>query len=382
MPTLSTLGRRAGAIAGPSTPTIRRDRVPRTGGALLLALLALAWLPTEAEAIPRYSVRYRQDCSLCHQNPAGGGQRSAYAAQYLVPAEMVMFPWSDEKLERIDPQLGENLSAGADLRLQYFEGYEPAGFFLMQGDLYLSFSIDDRNLLYLEQGIRESYDLYGLSYGLPLDGHVKLGRFTPSFGWRFADHTRFVREKLHFTPPAHTDVGVELGIQPGETTINVALMNGSAGSLLDADSRPALFGRVSQRLSLASLGISAGLSFLANDAGAARRAGGGPFGSLHWGRLSWLGEADAVRYEDDTDAPQTELVITQELAWQLRPGLDLIGVYDFYDPDVDLATGKESALSLGLDLLPQPYLQLKALVRAWRDEEDEILALLQAHFMY
>lgn len=352
---------------------------------LALSVMVLGWTATEAGAIPRYSVRYRQDCNLCHQNPAGGGQRSAYAVQYLIPSELVIFPWSEEELEKIDPQLGRNVSVGADIRTQHMTSIEGSGlenFFQMQGDVYLSLSIDERNLLYFEQGIRESYDLYGLSYTLPLDGHVKVGRFTPSYGWRFADHTRYVREKLGFAPPAHTDVGVELGFAPGETTLNLALMNGAAGSRLDTDDKPAAFGRASQRLAFGPLGLTAGASFFFNDTGDARRVGGGPFGAVHWGRLTWLGELDATQIEVDGSPTLTELATTQELAVQVQPGLDLVGVYDFYDPDLDLLTGKESGFSLGIELLPQPYLQLQALVRGWDTSSDHTQAIIQAHFLY
>jgi len=49
---------------------------------LSLALLA-SWLITagEAGAVPRYSARYGQSCTLCHQNPTGGGMRTLYASQ-------------------------------------------------------------------------------------------------------------------------------------------------------------------------------------------------------------------------------------------------------------------------------------------------------------
>ena len=34
----------------------------------------VVWVASNAsQAVPRYSARYRQNCTLCHQNPAGGG---------------------------------------------------------------------------------------------------------------------------------------------------------------------------------------------------------------------------------------------------------------------------------------------------------------------
>ena len=346
----------------------------------LLVLLAAS----DAHAIPRCSIRYRQDCNLCHKNPSGGGQRSAYAAQYLVPAELVMSPRGAKELEKIDPQIGANLSVGADLRTQHMTDLAGEGlqdFFLMQADLYFTFSVDGRNLLYLERGLREGYDLYGLSYTLPMDGYVKVGRFAPTYGWRFADHNHFVRSELGFSPPAHTDVGVELGIAPGETTLSLALMNGAPGSTLDGDGDPAFVGRAARRMELGTIGLSAGASVMHTDAGGARRTVAGPFGAVHWGRLTWMGELDAARSEVG-GGTLTGVVATQELALALRPGLDLVGVYDFHDADIDLKSGKDTGFSVGLEAFPQPFVKFLALVRGWQGPSDNTQAILQAHFLY
>ena len=52
---------------------------------LVIATAGLCLVVANGYTIPRYSARYGQDCNLCHVNPTGGGQRTTYATQYIVP---------------------------------------------------------------------------------------------------------------------------------------------------------------------------------------------------------------------------------------------------------------------------------------------------------
>ena len=71
----------------------RMARTTRWGACFTLSLAALSLLPAlRAGALPRYSARYEQNCSLCHVNPSGGGMRSGYATQQLIPKEIAMSP--------------------------------------------------------------------------------------------------------------------------------------------------------------------------------------------------------------------------------------------------------------------------------------------------
>src|SRR5438094_1233486 len=92
-----------------------RTRRVRTFGLLALAgLSALGAL--RAGALPRYSARYEQNCSLCHVNPSGGGMRSGYATQQLIPKEIAMSPATPEAMGLLDAHLGKNVSIGTDFR--------------------------------------------------------------------------------------------------------------------------------------------------------------------------------------------------------------------------------------------------------------------------
>jgi hypothetical protein len=186
------------------------------------ALLIVAPSPSArvAHAVPRYSARYEQNCMLCHVNPTGGGMRSEYAVQELIPKELAMSSHRPSAMTAIDSHLNKAVRIGVDFRQQYMAESKDGpqgglqGFFPMQGDIHLSFQLDERYLLYLKHGMSNTYELWGLAHVLPHDGYMKVGRFVPPYGWHFDDHTMYVRSDLGFAPPANTDAGLEVGIAP------------------------------------------------------------------------------------------------------------------------------------------------------------------------
>jgi hypothetical protein len=364
------------------------------GAALSVALgvLLAALASSPAQALPRYSARYQQNCSLCHISPTGGGMRSLYASQYLVPQEMAWSTPGDDLLELIDPQVSKSITLGADFRLLHLysdEEVNTRNFFEMQGDLYVSFQMSPRLALYYDRGISESYELFALAHLLPWDGYVKAGRFIPAYGWRLEDHTSFVRSELGFFPPAHTDAGVELGIYPRRLAVQLSLLNGNRGGTLDDDDRLAVALRALYRFSVGGVGLAAGASGLHNPREDGDHDSGGFFGYLSYGRLTWVGEIDWNRFEPDDGGHTTALVTSHEVAFQLRRGLELKGTYDFYDPDHNLQTGARNRYGGGVYLMPNPFLALEALVRGYdvesgRDlrDEDFVESVLQLHLFY
>src|SRR6266516_5468551 len=97
-----------------------RPRMPQTTRWLAVITVSTALASTvpalTARAVPRGSARYEQDCLLCHVNPSGGGMRSAYASQDLVPKEFAMWRSTPEALAMLDAHLGKNVSLGTDMR--------------------------------------------------------------------------------------------------------------------------------------------------------------------------------------------------------------------------------------------------------------------------
>ncbi len=357
---------------------------------LALAALLVVVLAESAPAIPRYAAQYGQKCHLCHQNPTGGGMRTPYASQFLVPTEMSLRKYEPEEWEFFDPQLGKNVMIGMDLRTRYSyseEKKDESSFFQMQGDLYVNFQLNERFAAYFDSGISGTYELYGIGFVMPSAGYVKVGRFVPPFGWRFADHTAFVRDRMGFAPPSHSDVGFEIGWSPKSLSLQAAMTNGAPGRIRDTDHRMAYFLRGELRHAAGGVNLAVGLSGLWNHESHTRRTAGGPFGYLSWGPVSWLGEWD-WDYRKDEEAV-TGLITSHQLAYQILRGLSLRADYHFRDPDLDLKSGAESRIGVGADMLAMPFLGLLVFVNDYRVEEGPAMDLkeytefeLQVRFVY
>ena len=353
---------------------------------LLASVGGLCLAVVNAYTIPRYSARYEQDCNLCHMNPTGGGQRTTYSTQYIVPKELSLLGLDDEALAKIDPELSKAVTIGADARTMYFlsdldetavlETPPPENFFQMQGNLYLNLQMTDRFSLYFDKGIgpaSSTPELYGLGYILPANGWVKVGRFVPDFGWRTPDHTAFVRQYMGFIPPGHTDVGLEVGINPGNLVLTGAVLNGQLGQTRDVDDRLELTGRALYRAHLARAGAALGGSILWNRQFDQEQTAYGPFGYFQLKPVSWTWEADLSERKDisgTTGTSITAFLTSHELAIQLRQGLDLKGTLDIYDPDVDEDTGKRLRYGFGAESILYPFVRLDAMAYLYRNLEE------------
>jgi hypothetical protein len=363
--------------------------------ALALAAAYVCAGAFDARAVPRYSVRYEQNCMLCHVNPTGGGMRSAYATDELVPNELAMSPRQPELLAKLDTYLNKHIRIGADFRNQFMlfsEGSPQAnqqGFFPMQGDLLLSFQLEPRGLLYFKRGMSNTTELFYVAHLLPWGGYMKGGKFVPNYGWKFDDHTMYVREYEGFAPPAHTDAGIELGFAPKFGDVQIALLNGNRGGTLDNDRRLAVATTASTRFRVGDVNAVAGLSGYTQPGIQADVNIAGAFGALMFGPVTWLGQGDFTR-RDPADGPAVSgLVTSHELTVQLRQGVEAIGTYDFMDPDRDLATGARSRFGIGAKAMPRTFMAVQALyrhtdVQSGRDvpglDYDE--AVFQLHLLY
>ncbi|HEX5131178.1 MAG TPA: hypothetical protein VFX92_01695 [Candidatus Krumholzibacteria bacterium] len=359
--------------------------------------LVAAWYPlvtmlaVPAHALPRYSARYEQKCTLCHVNPSGGGQRNLYASQYIVPEELAWSKPKPEILEGIDPEIATNLIIGTDFRFIHSASDDDiAGrnFFQMQGDIYLAFQLDEQLSLYYDHGISTSYEVFGMWQGLPLDGYVKAGRFVPAYGWRFDDHTRFVRQDLGFAPPANSDAGLEFGIARGRFDVQLGIVNGNRGSTFDNDRKLATLLSALYRGHTGGVGWAAGLAGSWHDGDVVDTGTAGPYGYLTWRRFTWMTELDWFR-DDTGDAHTTGVVTSNELSFLAHQGFEVLATYDFYDPDWNLQTGSRSRWGGGVSTLPRPFLAVEALFRATSYDNgvdvtgsDYWETVLQLHLLY
>jgi hypothetical protein len=350
-------------------------------------------LALEAEGLPRYAARYEQNCSLCHVNPTGGGMRTEYAAQQLVPRELAWRPGSPATLAQIEPTISKHIGIGADLREVYLAESPgspepvPQGFFLMQANTYLSFQLDSTTTLYFSRGQSNTYEVFGMGYLRPWC-YVKAGRFTPSFGWKYDDHTMFVRSELGFSPPAHTDVGLELGFLPRRFDVQIDLVNGNRGSIQDNDRTLAESVNALGRFHVGLAGVALGVSEY-HQPGTVDLDVGGGHGALTLGPLTWVGQADLVRRAPDGASVTHGFVTSHELTLELRQGLELIGTYDFFDPDIDLQSGAKSRGGGGVHFLARSFLAFEGLYRKTHFEPGPAVpgrdfdeGVLQIHALY
>jgi len=282
---------------------------------------------------------------------------------------------------------------GCDLRTIYHESTADAGahgFQQMEGSLYFYIDPDPRFALYLARGISGNYEVFGMARVLPAQGYFKIGRFVPPYGWRWADHTAFVREYEGFMPPTHTDVGLEVGIFPGRLSAQVAISNGARGNLRDVESRLAASGVALGRFHLLGMAWAAGgsVTLQPRDVLGVRRTGGGALGSLNVWRLTLVGQMDLLQRRS-ADGKETAWVWSQEVAGRLARGLDLLIIHDYLDPDLDYRTGARERWGVGAECCPVPALQARFMVERLRVDagpatagEDAWQGEAQVHFLF
>ena len=366
-------------------------QVTRPLAALLVASGALLVSASRVQALPRYSARYEQKCALCHVNPSGGGMRTSYASQKLVPEEIAWTRAKIAAIEEIERKIPEPIQIGTDFREMYVgANIEEAhlNFFQMQADLYFAFQLDSRVTLYYDRGETGSYELFGLDYFLPTL-YLKAGRFVPSYGWKFDDHTMFVRSDLGFMPPANSDVGLEAGWSMGPFDLQAGIVNGNRGGILDSDTKAAGVVNADVRHHLGPFGAAIGITGYHHPGRLRDYDSGGAYGYLTWNKITWVGEGDFFQEQPSGGPLVRGLVTSHELTYLLRQGLELKGTYDYFDPDRDLQSGAKSRFGGGFFVMPRPYATMEALLR--RTEYDDGPALsgvdftetvLQLHLLY
>jgi len=231
--------------------------------------------------------------------------------------------------------------------------------------------------------------VWGLAHVLPWDGYVKAGRFVPAYGWKFDDHTMYVRSELGFTPPAIFDGGIELGLSPKVGDLTFDLVNGSRGSTLDDDRRLATSLNVSGRFKAGPFVASAGLEGYSHPGLTEDFNTGGAFGYLSGWNVTWVGQGDFVRRDPALGPAVTGVVTSHELSYLVRQGVEVLSTYDFFDPDRSLRTGAKSRWGAGVMVMPRAFLVASAQFRHTRIEQGPALSgrdfdegLFQLHFLY
>lgn len=351
----------------------------------LAALVLLAGLAASpALALPRYSAQYGQRCALCHVEPTGGGLRTTYASMALVPEELSFLRPGPEAMAAIRPNLTDALTVGLDLRSLVHQAEGGVGGQLdMQGDVHVGVQMDPRFAAYVTTGKGGTREYAGLAYVLPAGGYLKAGRFTPDYGWRWADHTVASRQYLldeggSPSPASLTDAGLEVGLHGQVWEATGSLLEGGAGNGESYAARLAL------RRSLGAVNLAVGASLLRRELPAGHVRTWGGFGYAAVGRLSWVFEVD-----ETGNGRREGVLVTQELGCRLTRGITALGTFSYRDPDRHQRTGAETRWGAGVDALISPFFGAQLLARRTDARPGELVAgpdtwqgELVLHFLY
>ena len=350
----------------------------------LIAITGLILTYSPSFATPRFAAMDEQKCNLCHANPTGGGMRNTFGSQYFAQTEMAVHKVDLNDITKFQPNVSDNISIGMDMRNIYFynKDAKQSTIFQMEGNFYLSAQLTDKFEMATSRDINGNYDIYGAGYYLPERGYFKIGRFMPSYGWHFEDHTSFVREKMLWTP-TYYDTGIEFGLYPYGISANLGIFNGTSGQL-DNNQGKAIAARLEGRKKLGKIGFGLGGSYWHNDNQLLSLDMYGPFFYINAlkGRLIHLGEADWLK---DKNTDIKTFATTQKIALRIKQGIWVEGQYDFYDPDIDLKNGSINRYVLNLDYFPIAFVEIMPTLRYYDDKiagNTYVDFIQQFHFFF
>jgi len=357
-----------------------RRLVIRMGAAVLLAA------GVQANAEPYLAAQMGLKCVMCHVNPTGGGMRSVFGntfAQTTLAAKRIGAPedlWTG--------QLMKFVSVGGNARANYAWEDAPnqAGtneFDVEEARAYLDFGvIPNRLSVYIDQRFApgNSTNLEAnIRYWVKENTlYVKGGRMYLPFGYRFEDDNAFVRQLSGINMQA-PDEALEVGIESGSWSAQLALSNGAGGG---AENDPGK--QVATRVEFVQSKWRAGVSLLYNDTDFGERTGAGAFGAVRFGPVTLLGEVDY--FDDDSiGVDGTKLMATlAEADWLLAQGHNLKAVYEWFEPNDDVDEDEQVRTSLLYEWSPVQFVQIRAGVRVYdgipqNDNQNRKQAFVQLH---
>jgi len=184
------------------------------------------------------------------------------------------------------------------------------------------------------------------------------------FGLRVWGDRTFIRQETGFNY-ANSDIGVEGGFLWHDLSLQLAVSNGSLGS---NDTNK------SKQLSTHAVYLwgpaRAGLSFAWNDNSGEdfsfHSFTSGAHVGARLGRLVLLGEADWIRGVSDSNT-YDQWVLYFESDFEVVKGLYARGVFEAFDPSVDLKNNERDRFTFGLSWFPTQLVELRAHYRLNRD---------------
>jgi hypothetical protein len=354
-------------------------------GLLLAAGLGLGSGIARAE--PYLAVQTGFKCVQCHANPTGGGLRSNFGnvfAQSQLAAKRL--GGADDELWT--GNVGRYLAIGGNLRANASYSKIPDQsttdeFAVEEARVYLDAAvIPGRLSVYLDERFapgnaeeREANVRFWVREG---ELYVKGGKMYLPFGWRLEDDNAFVRQLSGINMQA-PDNGVEIGLERGAWSAQLAVSNGTAGGP-ETDDGKMFTARVEHVQNAWRVGASA--TFNNSDAG--DRTGAALFGGLRWGKFSLLGEVEW--FDDDGIGAngRERLATLAEANWLWRQGHNVKATFEWFEPDADVDEDEQTRTSLLYEWSPVQFLQARLGVRWFigipqSDLQNRTEAFLQLH---
>ena len=339
-------------------------------------ILSFFIMISAAEPVPRYALKNGETCSLCHVNPSGSGLRTEYGNSLVSGEELPVYT---EEVS-YSGMISEHLQLGGDVRLQRIvaepdtTGIQTAGF-PMQADIYGAVKPTKQIDIIWKIDLLNSYhQVWSQIKIFPNGGMIRFGKTMPTYGLRIADHTAFIKggnlsldydlpqEGLPFSPRKAAPFAFETAVYLGDLYITAGvsetyLASANWGLTFTRNLREqTLFSRVEYSGSLKNLHFTAGGSVMHEDNLNLR----GFFGGMSFWKMQWLAEVDWAR---NWAGENVSMASYNHLNYSLMQGLDVGFKFETFDVDIDSSGQSIQRLSLGIDYIPIPYVQIKAQVR-------------------
>ena len=350
----------------------------------LIAFLAICvlgsvpWGISSVRAEPYLAIQEGYKCSKCHVNMTGGGKRTDFANVYVqTRLANEFFDWRrlgkkpDEDADKDNPvktdsqssffsgRLNEYIAIGGDFRALW-EGTKTSGspttqaFNQRKQNVYLEVDlIPDHVIFYqtLSAG-GDAREIFGLLKGEFMEEpyYLKAGQFFLPYGLRLQDDTAFTRAATGFTYGI-SDVGVELGFEPGPWALQLAATNGTGSSLETNNSK-----RVTASAAYVHKRFRLGSSYSTNkDAQGVKTVIYGVNGGAQFGCVGILAEADVI---DDSTVKQRVSIL--EFNFLLSRGNNLKFSYEYHDPDLAIFENARTRYSLVYESFLNQFTQFRA----------------------
>ncbi len=342
----------------------------------------LVAVPVDLTALPRFAVDSGVSCQECHVNPTGGGMRNEFGAEFYSRTVLPMRTYQQEqRLDGFSTSLNDFIRIGTDFRTLLF--YMDSGtdtrssFWQMQGDLYVSIQASRDLTFYLDKGLYQGFEIFGILDIPSIDSYVKVGKFYPGYGIRMDDHIVYTRsggaipffvDGIVPVPFGERpeDTGAEFGYLTDKTTLSIGWFSGNPGGGIrfadESINAVALRGEW-RFISEGSTNGFFGGSLYRNKRSTFETINYGIFGGIASERnFNILGEIMFVNRKQPPDASaENFLLFFTEFNYLLQQGIDLKLQYN-------LGTGgtpdhTRQAIGVGAEFFFLPGLELRPLYR-------------------